>query len=430
MELEGWVPNATGNVSFSVIGTPLRSVVHRQHFWSPVRRWILLSQHRTNSDRKVPKWFAEFLRRRSPSHKRGRRHSTLLYVMLASSQPTNGDGDVEGALDGIISVTLPEGVRHGAVQTACDSVARLLATATQEYREGRAQPPSADQWNNASQCLFANSAFHCQFRMLRSGKCFFTVDESKHRELDVITLQWLTSQCYYFLKDAVHQHYHHGASTDAIIELTLVNSTPDWRLLTQRGLYRKVISLRRSLDDTLLSNALGVLAYTNVFAEIFQKIDKDRENANIQGVPVLPTYHPEQLKASIEIRRDTSRRDSDKRKSDGQFLIASVIAAAAVYVALYPSFLSGSSAKSVANLLLREISAEPLLLLMPIPVAFILYNLYVHNHDLADYGVVRAIYRLLAWLPRRIFLSLGAGLSLLFLAITVFCAWMVYLATL
>jgi hypothetical protein len=63
MDFEGWVPNATGNVSFSAIGDPLSGgLIAKQHLSLPSRRWIIICQNRRNRDRQVPRWIANLLR--------------------------------------------------------------------------------------------------------------------------------------------------------------------------------------------------------------------------------------------------------------------------------------------------------------------------------------------------------------------------------
>lgn len=220
----------------------------------------------------------------------------------------------------------------------------------------------------------------------------------------------------------MHQHYHHRESTDAIIELTLSDSTPDWRLRTLRNLYRKVITLRRTRDEARLSDALGVLAYSNVFIEIFNVTDFSKDGVR-EDVPSLPKYHPDELKESIKIRRDSSRRHSERRKTDAQFVIGSLLTLAIIYSALLPLLSPHSAGAHVGDLLIRFISNRPYVLLSLPVVFFFFYRWYVRVSDIVDIRFVRTIYRLLAWLPRNGLVLLGVIASVLFALTLAFSVW-------
>jgi hypothetical protein len=339
-------------------------------------------------------------------------------------------GDAEGALDGAITISFPGTNPNDRLLAQVSQTASTLYGCTQQLRDGLdVTQPSPQIWGGAVAMLRDNSAFDCTFRMLRNGKCFFRVDDARHK-LDPTIMHWLISQCYYFLKDAVHQHYHHRRATDAIIELAPARATPDWRFRTLRNLYRKVISLRRSKSERLLSDALGVMTYANVFLAIFNKTDFDSDGNEVVPAPQpLPAYHPEQLRSSIEIRRDSARRDYDRRKTDFQYWIGAFMTIGVIFITICDHFIAGSPAKFWADKLFRIVSYNPVVIVAPAIVIYIGYALRLGVKDPAENLIVRTLYRLFAWFSKNKGVAVLLVITATLLCIAAYGAWQVYLGS-
>lgn len=417
MRFEGWIPNATGNMSFSAIGDALEGgVLVREQCWSPNTRWIICSQRRSNPDRLLPQPILAFLHtRRNAGSGRQKSYDSLVYTLSARSVAIRDDD--EGAIEGRISISLPGDATIQVLDIA-KALARGLAAAKAAWRSGaKHNAPTLQEWQSNTDKISNLSIFSSNFKMLRNGKCFL---DTISVPVDAEISKWLVSQCYYYLKDTVHQHYHHQTRTDAIIELTPYGAHPGWRLRTLRGLYRKVISLRRNQNDEMLSNALGVLAYARVFSGLFGECDYNAAGQK-RVAKKLPLYSDD-LSTSIDLRRQAAQRSSDLRKTQAQFGIASVLAVVALYVSLYSSFSHASSAYKIGNWLISVIGDHPLIALVPIVITFTVYTLYTGQYDIGKIRAVRWFYRVFAWLGKWSFVLITGGLGVL---VGLLAAWLI-----
>lgn len=92
-----------------------------------------------------------------------------------------------------------------------------------------------------------------------------------HPEDEEWILHTITSQYFFFLKDAVHVHQHHDSRTDTMVDLHLVKNSEDdylWRCDTLRGLYRRVYAFKRQRELKVFNCANGILAYIRTFKEV------------------------------------------------------------------------------------------------------------------------------------------------------------------
>jgi hypothetical protein len=397
MLFEGWVPNATGNLSFSAIGNSLvRGVRLRQNFWCEDNRWAICAQERHNRDRQIP------------SLARTDHPQRLIYILTGRSMQAGSD--VEGAISGeiaILSLRSNEGVTALEVARVTQN---FLTVARDAYRLGlHYDKPTDESWTHTQRQIHENALFFCSFTLLRNGKCFLRANPTAI--IDATTLQWLVSQCYFFLKDSIHKHYHHQSSTDAIIEVTETQSIPDWRLRTLRNLYRKVLQMRRYFNGGGLSDALGVLAYAKTFREIFGTADFLETGDRIEDdIKILPEYSSE-VGESIEIRRDAARRAYDQRKTDAQFLVASAVAIVAVFISLFDHFDKPSRAYKFGEFVAKVLGAHPIFLLVPFIIFGTLYREYIGQDDPAGRPTVRWAYRLFAWLKKETLVAALLGVA-------------------
>jgi hypothetical protein len=381
MEFEGWVPNATGNISFASIGAPLeRGVFVRQQLRTVDKRWLLLAQVRKNRDRLVPSWFFPALGVKGLPKRS--RPLDAVYTLLAHS--VRLQSDEEGALDGQISCLLraPKAAMFKRPSPPRPSDEALLAIeiaaagfeeAEELQRESRRFVPSPHgSWAQLTTTILNASAVSCNFRMHRTGKVFLQVTKIP-AALEDSERVGLVNQLYYFLKDAVHAHYHHDNSSDGITELGRVGSLPDWRQKTIRNLYREILGLRRSNEDGLLTNALGIIAYSETFVNIFSETDY---NIDGESFPVsrLPRYEPA-IKTSIDLRRQIIERRVDRKHTDAQFALATVVATFAALFGLYNEFPVDSIVRSISRNLIVGFAYFPVYYLLFVASLWIWYSL-------------------------------------------------------
>lgn len=104
---------------------------------------------------------------------------------------------------------------------------------------------------------------------LRSGSISKIVDVAPEDEEAAERL--LTFETFSFLKDLIHNHKFHSIDDDSIVVPIKVTSDNDctWKDETARNLHRAIISSLRSTPAQLeLTNALGKLGYLNTFLRI------------------------------------------------------------------------------------------------------------------------------------------------------------------
>ncbi len=413
MRYEGWVPNATGNLSFTAIGESLKNssiseVVARQQLSDTTRRWFICAQKRKNPDawlytwilyvgNRVANWF------RSPSRRR-LRFDTLTYVMTGATEPTQGNE--EGRVVGCILILSPFRTSLDASMKALKAKADDLAEASATLRSGGTAQAVTGTWAAFENDLASRSIFACNFTLLRNGKCFI---DARGGSSNGPAFKLLVDQCYYFLKDCVHSHYHHNSKTDAILEVVPVARGRDWRLKVLRNLYRKIIFLRKLQNINRLADALGILAYATNFSSIFSNSD-----FNEFGVRCAKPALPEQsdaLEKSISLIIEKIKAKHAQRLANVQYVVATVLSAAALYVSLAQNFDAKSPGKTLYTSVATYLSNHPYFLLWTLLASIMIYFAYIWSNKGAI-AVERSTYRIMAWLGKGYYIALGAGASL------------------
>ena len=410
MEFEGWVANATGNLSFNSVGSTLAKagVLTRATFWHPNRRFAVVAQQRSNPDRLLAPRIAP----RHASSPKGEQELKLCCLLTARSEASGPDA--EGALRGTIHL-LPRGagLSEAPLRAVMQMAARLEAARIAYRSRQAANPPNDVDWQALIDGVVAGCSYSCDFLLLRNGKCFL---ETKGHLTQPTLEAELASQCYYFLKDCLHKHYHHSDNSDGIIEITPIGSAVDWRMRTLRNLYRKVIELRRSRDERRLSSGLGVLAYAEAFRQIFEKADFAKDGSQLAGVRELPAY-TSGLEKSIQIRKEEAARGFDGQKLDAQFFITSSIAVLALIVSLNSEFSSDSLLKVTEHSLTTLLGDQPWLLILVPALTYGIYTQYTGRWDFANIPPFRWLYKLVASTSKRRIVTVGASIVLILTAI-------------
>ena len=415
MLFEGWIPNATGNLSFTAIGDSLKntnisSVRIRQHFTNGAKRWLVCAQARTNPDPWLWRWVLKLSNRllnltRKKSEKKDR-FDTLTYVMTGVS----GDlkGYEEGKISGIIVILNPKRQIYSESLTLLNSKRAELQKAASHARFN-AVSTNTDMfsWLDFENELERLSIFKCRFTLLRNGKCFI---EAEKNDVPDYIFKYLVDQCYYYLKDCVHSHYHHDSRTDAILEIVAQKRGSDWRIKVLRNLYRKIIFLRKLHNQHKLSDALGILAYANNFVTLFGNVDY---NAN--GVPTKKSFNTpnsDALEKSITLILEKIKTKREHKTTNVQFILTVVVAVLAAYIVLAQGFPEKSKGKLLYDATNKYLAAHPEILIYAPTVTILIYLIYFSINE-GRIDIERSTYKIMAWLNKGYYVAIGASFSII-----------------
>lgn len=309
MRFRGWVPNIVGHISFSLIGTP-RQPRHCQLTNFPSRKqgsgrmWrIILCRQRRNLSDNLFFSRLDFL---AP----GLSHSFDFTVISRSGyKETENVGFISGWI--FLHRTLgPWGKLRAKLPGASRIPLGPLLTQLQ-LRSGNV----LELLRSQRQSLLQDADFAVAFRLSRTGAATFIVPQSLQdqdvRIADGVSiptedaLRTLTAQCFYFLRDITHRHYHHNARSDTITSVWSDNNKGRWIRETLYELYKRVILARGVKYPSAQENALGILAYADAF---------EREIAGpFRDLPqhsrfYVPKYENAEIKASIGAALEAKRR--------------------------------------------------------------------------------------------------------------------------
>jgi hypothetical protein len=411
MQYEGWIPNATGNISFSAIGDSLGKVEVRQQFTDGNKRWILCVQKRSNPDTwlypwvlRSANWIANLLRK--PANRRIR-YDKLTYVMTAvSSKIANKD---ESKIEGKIFILNPTPSFLKKSADIYTNQSLKMKEAARAIRYGQNNASIEADWSNFESSFSTNSIFECSYTLLRNGKCF--IDELPGTVHNSVS-KYLSDQCYYYLKDCIHNHYHHHNKTDAIIEITPKITGNNWRYSVIRSLYRKVIYIRKLQNHQVLNDALGLLAYADSFKDIFENKDYTKSGKSVIR-SALPKYN-QSLEYSIKLVSDKLKEKKSERIIHSQFTLATFLSIFALFISIGENFSSGSRGEKVYDLIKGYIQINPEILLWAFITIIGTYYNYIGINN-ANVGIERATYKLFAWMKHRTYIKVGFTTSIVIL---------------
>lgn len=180
----------------------------------------------------------------------------------------------------------------------------------------------------------------------------------------------IADQIYFFLRDITHQHQHHGADADTIIQ-TQQSSGRDlkWANNIVYGLYLYMINAKRRGDSLEHVRVLGVLAYVKAFKQIIA------ERAFQRGMePPVPVFNDSALTESVNATRSYIELLQTKRRQgidQARTVLFAVVAALFSLFTFMASFAEPTTAApplvvSLANTLKANayFSATPLALML------------------------------------------------------------------
>jgi hypothetical protein len=281
-KFRAWVPNATGNLSFSLIGQVGQpSPCEDANFVSRGRRLVVVKQRRNLSDNLLFKYL------QTPwtgAHE-------LDFTIAARTG--NKSGDTYGVLHGWIFI-----------HEHCPAELRFLDKDSLCVR-------------TLNSSLVSSADFGVAFRLDRTGRMTLKIPGRFQDQLveygdrEVLTggeaLRPLAAQCFYFLRDITHLHQHHSADSDTLTTVWPTDDESRWIRETLYELYRRVLMLRRQQSPRGQEDALGILAYIASFEET---VATPAREAVAQGTMrgFVPSYGKAGLKDSLNANLETKRR--------------------------------------------------------------------------------------------------------------------------
>ncbi|WP_262422343.1 hypothetical protein [Brevundimonas denitrificans] len=166
------------------------------------------------------------------------------------------------------------------------------------------------------QALIEGSRFAVAFRMLRCGRVNFRITQRFRSQIVLISdgkrirringLRALSAQCFYFIRDVSHNHYHHSKNTDNITSVWEDRhglSRGRWVRETLYELYKRVLLLRSVKHAKAQENALGILAYADAFERNIASKFRGRS-----GHSFIPEYDGIDIRNSLNVTLEAKRR--------------------------------------------------------------------------------------------------------------------------
>lgn len=198
--------------------------------------------------------------------------------------------------------------------------------------------------------LAKNAKFAVAFRLLRNGRVTFRVPKSfqdqevmfdnGERLPPEVALRPLVAQCFYFLRDITHRHYHHSKRSDALTSVWAVSDPTRWIRETLFELHRRAIVARRVRGPQGQEDAMGIIAYANAFEEVIAGPQRDK----LADKTLIPSFAGGPLKDSLTAQLEVKRRKRVQRN---------VVAAA------FPAFLVATLALALRSINSLEATAAP-----------------------------------------------------------------------
>jgi hypothetical protein len=267
MNYRSWIPTVTGQLSFSVIGRtdwPSKCVSIASYSREQCAA-IYIQERYTHdfsfpfvglNDRILDKLFRNFGLVGLDSYS-GRHY----FVCIVDEPIRTNPEDLSGIKGRILCVPHYAGSKE-SIKRAMKSVA--------------AAAPIQKRIENLERELQGLSLIECQFILYRTGE-FLLEASSTNSNIDFEALpdkalDWYAAQAFYFMRDISHNHQHHQASSDLIIRLH--KDSDSWARDVYYDMFRNIIHFKRIRTDFYITNASGLVAYSETFRNIFLKEDE------------------------------------------------------------------------------------------------------------------------------------------------------------
>lgn len=326
----GWVPNVRSHLSFSMIGAAGSAQTWTDAFSSSPARSIIAHQRRVINDYPYPAWLA---RKVHPD-------IALNWVLDAQTEATDipvtrqgklvAERDRQGMLRGQVRL-LPfiEDKHEQERQKAALEILRVRMRSWADEKPER-NAPQFDQTlrefhaSLRDEVLASGPVITIQFALMRTGECRVWY-EAEPSGLEPQHLDRIAEQAYYFIKDVVHTHSHHDATSDQITPLYRFGQRADepghddevaWRRETLWSLSREIERLNREGDLTDQRRALGIIAFAEAFQNSLMGHVRTLDRVDRQLLMTKEREHPFRVSTSVHDYDFKHLKDSTKAGID------------------------------------------------------------------------------------------------------------------
>ena len=270
MEFMSWVPTVTGQLSFTVIGRtdwPNRcAFVSRLTTKTP--EGAVYVQHRFTHDYSLPfidlnDSALDFIFKRFWPWRSTTTSGSQSFFCLVDKPVAEISGDINEISGSIIPVPLNE-FSAASVKRARERVVNGSGAVSL----GELQSQIISDLNGLAPIM-------AKFSLKRTGEFYLSIEKANDTNVmeygfgsvSDVNLRRCAAQCYYFIRDIAHNHQHHDGKNDLIVRLHDKNA--DWKRQVYFDLFRNVIHFKRIKTEFHITNASGILAYSETFRSIF-----------------------------------------------------------------------------------------------------------------------------------------------------------------
>lgn len=196
---------------------------------------------------------------------------------------------------------------------------------------------------------YEDQIFSVKFHLKRNGECTFfssLISENVTWDADSNTkevAQYLTSQCYMFVRDLMHRHRHHEATSDTIIKIHSRHGKLSWRLKVCYDLMRYVVKYTSGSTPKSYNNSLGTLSYMESFMSLLSESEKNYSfsNENLNS-----------LKGSLKSERERAVFKTTKRLWAAGSIVPAILALLFYVAPSDPSPIEASLVVAITSTLL------------------------------------------------------------------------------
>lgn len=321
IQYAGWIPNALGHLSFSLIGQGTRPKAYAAAREGHADGQHVIAHHtRVVGDYALPNWIMRWFRL-------GAVHDWLL---VGSTAPANYPSSKK--IPAVSVFVDDRGMLRGTIYFLAQ-INRELSTRRQRWRTrwlrwrflgnakritreligSHGKHPLPEKYNCRMEALIRIfeakrlQFTHIHFALIRTGEARFWVEENVPFENDRSRDAAIKS-AYLFLKDVTHRHVHHHHSQDSL--LPLVRIRPGGEIEWQR---QTIWALSRSIEDNIrrcrrktLRGALGMIPFAENFHALYSGLMRSPDGRDgFKPVNNLDHYSYEALRKSVTIQLET-----------------------------------------------------------------------------------------------------------------------------
>ena len=340
----GWVPTISGHLSFSLVGSEEQTSGCKS-FNQPLadhnERVVIVHKQRRNRDR------LRVIPRRTPPE--AKHDFFLVGVTAGASARPSCRGvrsaeiwDQQGVLTGVVLVVPgsenPDQHRQGLLDFLFDKLACNVLVGADEQLPADVMAQVLAARDNSVVCLAL------RFALFRTGELRFWFDNETmfgaatvYDEIEDTSefADAVAEQAYFFVKEAAHLHYHHPSEDDQLLPLVRLERADSddihhanelkWRRETLWGLARIITQFRRRNRPQDQTQALGVLAYADVFQNTQTDIIRTKvldHKCAFDDCVEIAGYDFSHTKASVEAAGKIADKGTAKRVQTTAILIA------------------------------------------------------------------------------------------------------------